>query len=46
MNDNGQPHGPAWWQADLGATATISAIKVWHRTDCCQVPRPPPRAAA
>jgi hypothetical protein len=25
----------AWWQVDLGASATISSIVVWNRTDCC-----------
>ncbi|HWO65723.1 MAG TPA: discoidin domain-containing protein, partial [Umezawaea sp.] len=25
----------AWWQVDLGASAPISAINVWNRTDCC-----------
>ncbi|MEO8126631.1 MAG: discoidin domain-containing protein, partial [Bryobacteraceae bacterium] len=24
-----------WWQVDLGATATVSSIEVWNRTDCC-----------
>jgi hypothetical protein len=25
----------AWWQVDLGASATVNAIVVWNRTDCC-----------
>jgi hypothetical protein len=25
----------AWWQVDLGASASISSIVVWNRTDCC-----------
>jgi hypothetical protein len=25
----------AWWQVDLGATATISSVVIWNRTDCC-----------
>ena len=25
----------AWWQVDLGASATISSVVVWNRTDCC-----------
>jgi len=25
----------AWWQVDLGASATISAVTIWNRTDCC-----------
>jgi hypothetical protein len=25
----------AWWQLDLGASASISSIAVWNRTDCC-----------
>jgi hypothetical protein len=25
----------AWWQVDLGNSATISAISIWNRTDCC-----------
>jgi hypothetical protein len=25
----------AWWQVDLGATATVSAIYIFNRTDCC-----------
>ena len=27
---------PAWWQVDLGATAHIDHVSVFHRTDCCQ----------
>ena len=27
--------GAAWWQVDLGATANISSIDLWNRTDCC-----------
>jgi hypothetical protein len=25
----------AWWQVDLGATATVNSIVIWGRTDCC-----------
>jgi hypothetical protein len=25
----------AWWQVDLGASASISSVTVWNRTDCC-----------
>src|ERR1022692_1621798 len=25
----------AWWQVDLGAPATVDAIVIWNRTDCC-----------
>ena len=25
----------AWWQVDLGASANISSVVVWNRTDCC-----------
>jgi len=25
----------AWWQVDLGASATISSIQIANRTDCC-----------
>jgi len=25
----------AWWQVDLGASATVNTIVVWNRTDCC-----------
>ena len=25
----------AWWQVDLGSSATISSITIWNRTDCC-----------
>ena len=25
----------AWWQVDLGASATVNSIVVWNRTDCC-----------
>ncbi len=24
-----------WWQVDLGSSQTISAVRVWNRTDCC-----------
>jgi hypothetical protein len=24
-----------WWQVDLGASATISSVVIWNRTDCC-----------
>ena len=29
------PDPNAWWQVDLGASATVSSIVVWNRTDCC-----------
>jgi hypothetical protein len=25
----------AWWEVDLGASASVSSIVVWNRTDCC-----------
>jgi hypothetical protein len=25
----------AWWQVDLGVSATINSVVVWNRTDCC-----------
>jgi len=25
----------AWWQVDLGVSATINSVAVWNRTDCC-----------
>ncbi len=25
----------AWWQVDLGATATVGSIAIWNRVDCC-----------
>jgi hypothetical protein len=25
----------AWWQVDLGASASISSITIWNRADCC-----------
>jgi hypothetical protein len=25
----------AWWQVDLGASATVSSVVVWNRTDAC-----------
>jgi hypothetical protein len=25
----------AWWQVDLGASATINSIVIWNRLDCC-----------
>jgi hypothetical protein len=25
----------AWWQMDLGASASVSSIVVWNRSDCC-----------
>ncbi|WP_205303892.1 galactose-binding domain-containing protein, partial [Nonomuraea montanisoli] len=24
-----------WWQVDLGSSESVSAIKLWNRTDCC-----------
>ncbi len=29
------PDGNAWWQVDLGASASINSIVVWNRVDCC-----------
>ena len=34
LNVDGTPHGPAWWQVDLGGTASITKVDVWHRTGC------------
>jgi len=29
--------GPAeWWQVDLGSSAAIGGVALYHRTDCCQ----------
>jgi hypothetical protein len=25
----------AWWQVDLGASASVSSVEIWNRTDCC-----------
>jgi hypothetical protein len=25
----------AWWEVDLGSSATVSSIVVWNRMDCC-----------
>lgn len=25
-----------WWQVDLGASASIGSVAIYHRTDCCQ----------
>jgi hypothetical protein len=25
----------AWWQVDLGSSATINSVVIWNRTDCC-----------
>jgi hypothetical protein len=27
----------AWWQVDLGSSATVTSIVIWNRTDCCEV---------
>lgn len=27
----------AWWQVDLGTSASINSITIWNRTDCCSV---------
>ncbi len=24
-----------WWQVDLGASASVSSVVIWNRTDCC-----------
>jgi len=29
----------AWWQVDLGASATINSVVIWNRTDACCVSR-------
>jgi hypothetical protein len=29
------PELNAWWQVDLGTSATINSIVIWNRTDCC-----------
>jgi len=29
------PEANAWWQVDLGGSATISTMAIWNRTDCC-----------
>jgi hypothetical protein len=29
------PDANAWWQVDLGASATVNSVVVWNRTDCC-----------
>jgi F5/8 type C domain len=26
-----------WWQVDLGASAAVSSIVIWNRTDCCSI---------
>eukprot|EP01046_Picozoa_sp_COSAG06_P020491 COSAG06_NODE_1498_length_9264_cov_2.916094_5_plen_1484_part_00 len=35
-NIDGSPHGPAWWQVDLGQGALVNHVDLKHRTDCCQ----------
>jgi hypothetical protein len=25
----------AWWQVDLGTSATVDTVVIWNRTDCC-----------
>ena len=30
-----KPDANAWWQVDLGNSATVSSIVIWNRTDCC-----------
>ena len=29
------PDPNAWWQVDLGSSATVNSIVIWNRTDCC-----------
>ncbi len=29
------PDANPWWQVDLGASAAVSSIVIWNRTDCC-----------
>lgn len=36
INIDGSPHGPAWWQVDLGQGALVNHVDLKHRTDCCQ----------
>jgi hypothetical protein len=28
--------GGSWWQVDLGSSAPVDTVTVYHRTDCCQ----------
>ena len=35
-NYDGTPHGPAWWQVDLGEPSIVQHVDLWHRSDCCQ----------
>ena len=35
VTHTGEESNP-WWQVDLEDTATISAINIWNRMDCCQ----------
>ncbi|MFJ7491536.1 alpha-L-fucosidase [Streptomyces sp. NPDC097727] len=30
-----EPSSQAWWQVDLGASKSLSAVDIWNRTDCC-----------
>ena len=32
----------AWWQVDLGVSASVTSIVVWNRTDCHQTVQPTP----
>eukprot|EP01052_Picozoa_sp_SAG31_P019048 SAG31_NODE_1374_length_8594_cov_57.759623_3_plen_488_part_00 len=32
----GDVDGPSWFQVDLGQTALVDEVQVWHRSDCCQ----------
>jgi len=29
------PDTNAWWQVDLGASASVNSVVIWNRTDCC-----------
>jgi hypothetical protein len=28
--------GTHWWQVDLGQSATVESVNIYHRTNCCQ----------
>ena len=32
---NSETENQAWWQVDLGQSATVNQVKLWNRTDCC-----------
>ena len=35
LGDCNQPDANAWWQVDLGASARVSSVVIFNRTDCC-----------